>query len=384
MRKILAAFLVLTLCIIAMPSALADEYTGYREIRIGLFYGGSELETLTLKSEGGFNICFGEDRGYGYHFSMLENEITIGTAGEKDYRINWDFYSTPGGQMSIRTPKGRFWINGKEYRGFVSLKRQPGSKITVINVVDVESYLYSVVGKEMSPSWNIEALKAQAVCARTFSFKNMGKYEKLGFDLCPTQSSQVYGGVAAEYPSTIQAVNETAYQIIRYQGKPCEVFYFSSDGGVTESVENVWGTPFPHLKSVVDTYENPNEATKYNWEQTFTKEDIKGMLDKKGVKIGDVVDIKVTKNAPSGRVTELTFYGTAGEHVAKLEKARTILALSSQQYIIEPLENGEYRFSGKGWGHAIGMSQWGAKAMADQGAKYDEILKFYFTDIEVY
>ena len=263
-------------------------------------------------------------------------------------------------------------------------KRENGGNITVINVIDVESYLYSVVGKEMSPSWNIEALKAQAVCARTYAMKNLGKYKSYGFDLCTTQASQVYDGVIAEYPSTIRAVRETAFQVVRYEGKPCEVFYFSSSGGVTESVENVWGTPYPYLKSVEDPYENPAEASKSSWSVKFTKEELKIKLAAKDVNIGDILDIKVTEAAPSGRATALTFYGTEGEWTAVRDKTRTTLSLNSQNYIIIPEEDGTFTFDGKGWGHGIGMSQWGAKGMADQGFTYSEILNWYFTDVEVY
>ncbi len=380
MKKILS--LLLIFCMFFSMPVFADEYKGYREIKVGLFFGSTAKDSIEIASAGGFNICFGEDKNFGYHYSMLEEAMTVTTAGEDDYNLGVNF-TLVDGQIAIRPARGVISVNGVPYRGFILLKREKNSPMTVINVVDVESYLYSVVGKEMSPSWNIEALKAQAICARTFVFKNLGKYKSYGFDLCTTQASQVYGGINAEYPSTVQAVNETAYQIIKYDGKPCEVFYFSSSGGVTESVENVWSTALPHLKSKEDPYENPKEATRYTWKKTFTKEELKETLAKKGVEIGDIKDVLVTKNAESGRVLEITFVGSEGEYKALKEKARTILSLSSQLYTVTPNEDGSFCFDGRGWGHAIGMSQWGAKAMADQGFSYEEILKFYFTGIEV-
>ena len=381
MKKIIAFLLIMCLCL-SLP-VFADEYSGYKEVRIGLYFGSTALSEVKLESENGFNICFGEDRNYGYHYSMLEKELIVKRAGETDFYLGPN-YLMSNGQIAIRSAGKFIKINGKEYRGFVSLKICDGGKFTLINVVDTESYLYSVVGKEMSPSWNIEALKAQAVCARTYTMKNLNKYKSYGFDLCATQSSQVYDGVSAEYPSTIRAVDETKWQTVRYDGKPCEVFYFASSGGITANVEHVWGTHYPHLRSVLDIYERPEEATKYRWEVTFTKDEIKNTLSKKGVNIGEIKDVKVTGDVMSGRVTEITFYGSDGEYAAKREKARTILGLSSQLYKIVPLEDGSYRFDGKGWGHAVGMSQWGAKAMAEEGFSYDEILKFYFTDVEIY
>lgn len=381
MKKILS--LILIFCMILSVPAFADEYKGYREIKVGLFFGSTAKDSIEIASAGGFNICFGEDKNFAYHYSMLEEAMTVTTAGEDDYNLGVNFTLTEG-QIAIRPARGVISVNGVPYRGFILLKREANKPMTVINVVDIESYLYSVVGKEMSPSWNIEALKAQAVCARTFVFKNLGKYKSYGFDLCTTQASQVYGGINAEHPSTIRAVDETAYKVIRYNGKACEVFYFSSSGGITESVENVWGTAFQHLKSVEDPYENPNEATRYTWDKTFTKEEIKEILEKKSIKIGDITNVEVTETAPSGRAVELTFTGTEGEYKALREKARTILSLSSQLYTVTPAEdNSTYLFEGGGWGHAVGMSQWGAKAMADNGFTYKEILEFYFTDVEV-
>jgi len=381
MKKL--AVVLLILCMIFTCPVYADEYSGYKEVRIGLFFGSTALSSVELESEGGFNICFGEDRNYKYHYSKLEEKMTVKRAGETDFYLGSSYLMSTG-QIAIRPAKGIIKINGKPYRGFVSLKICDNNKFTLINVVDVESYLYSVVGKEMSPSWNIEALKAQAVCARTYTFKNLNNYSRYGFDLCATQSSQVYGGVNAEYDSTRRAVNETVYQTVRYNGKPCEVFYFASDGGITENVEHVWGSFYPHLRSVLDIYENPAEATKARWSETFTKDEIKRKLSSRGVNIGDIKDVKITRSVMSGRATEITFYGTQGEYSAKRESARTVLSLASQLYTITPLENGSYRFDGKGWGHGIGMSQWGAKAMADKGFNYKEILKFYFTGVEIY
>lgn len=381
MKKILSVLLIISLLFI-IP-VLAEKDDTYKEIKIGLYFGSTAVSQLKLECEGGFNLGFGEDRGYGYHFSMIEKEMMVSRAQETDFYVGPN-YLMANGQISIKPASGFIKINGVPYRGFVSIKICENNKFNVINVVDMESYLYSVVGREMSPSWNIEALKAQAVCARTYTVKNLNKYAKYGFNLCNTQASQVYSGVNAESPSTIQAVEETRGKIVRYEGEACEVFYFASSGGITASVEHVWGTYYPHLRSVLDEYENPEEATKYRWEVVYTKEEIKNILANKGVKIGDINEVKVTGDVMSGRVVEVTFYGSEGEYAAKREKARTILNLSSQLYKIVPMEDGSYKFEGKGWGHAVGMSQWGAKAMAEKGHSYMDILNFYFTDIEVY
>ena len=144
--------------------------------------------------------------------------------------------------------------DGYTYRGDLELMKSPGRwGITVVNVLSVEQYLYGVVGKEMSPSWSEEALKAQAVAARTYAIAHKRRFSQRGFDLTDDTSSQVYAGVGGESPTVIKAVNATKGEILTYQGKPIDAFFFSTAGGWTENSENVWGTYIPYLRGVSDT-----------------------------------------------------------------------------------------------------------------------------------
>lgn len=363
----------------------ASAYNGeYTEMRLGLFYGSTAQDTVTLHSSGGFNICLGEDGNYAYLFSMLEDDIVITKSGEKDFMINGNPFWTTG-QFAIKPAYGKITVNGTEYRGFVSLKRLSSGDITVINVIGLEEYLWGVVGKEMSPSWNNEALKAQALCARSYALTHRNDFASYGFDLTITQRSQVYGGTAAETESTRRAVSETAGKAIRYNGNVVEAFFFASDGGSTEDVKNVWGSSLPYLKAVLDPYEKPEEASRYFWNVTLSRDEVIKKLVSKSILIGDVQNIEITETAPTGRVTGLRVTGSRGEYNAKREGARTLFSLYSQFFAVTRSEDGEtYTFSGKGYGHAVGMSQWGAKAMADRGFSCDDIIKFYFTGVEVY
>ena len=383
MKKIISAVLTAIMAL-SVISAAADSYNEYSEVRIGLFWGASAKDKITISAKGGFNIHFGEDNGLIYNFSMLEDELLIEKCDDNFY-INGNYFITSG-QFAIKPAYGNIKINGQEYRGFVLLKRLSTSDITVINVLSLDDYLCSVVGKEMSPTWNIEALKAQAVCARSYAKIHLNKHGSYGFDLCAGQDCQAYNGVAGEYPSTAEAVRSTAGETVRVGGVPVEVFYFSSDGGSTEDSVNVWGGERSHLKSVEDPYENPEEATHYNWSSTISKDEIKTRLMQKGIDIGDIETLEITQTSPSGRALELEVRGTEDTYTAKREATRTLFGgyiTYSQQYTVT--DNGDtVTFEGRGWGHAVGMSQWGAKAMAEQGFDYKEILKFYFTGVEVY
>ncbi|NLE25058.1 MAG: SpoIID/LytB domain-containing protein [Clostridiaceae bacterium] len=317
--------------------------------------------------------------------------------------------------------------------------------MTVINIVDLEQYLYGVVPREIESYAPMEALKAQAVAARTFALRSLGSYKKWDFDVVNTVSSQVYGGYSDEKASTNQAVDETKGKKALYNGNLISMHYFSSSGGMTEDNINVWGSDVPYLKSVVDPYEAENSYN-YNWSRTFTAADIKMKLFISGVEIGDIVTMVADEYTPAGRVKKLRIVGTSGSITYSNEDIRIILGenggyLPSRMFTINSAGSGTgsgttsvisadgkstlniygnkavtssgvydilsstgpvkimgsdnsavitgnvaagtFVLTGKGWGHAVGMSQEGAKGFAQDGYTYDQILKHYFTGITV-
>lgn len=274
-------------------------------------------------------------------------------------------------------------INGTQYRGSLRFVRQEGSDMTVINWLPLEQYLYGVVPKEVTATWNIEAVKAQAVLSRSYAAANMNKYAKYGFNLDNTTNSQAYPGMSIEHPQSNRAVDETRGQVVTYEGKAVPVYYFATSGGHTEDVENVWGgEALPYLRGVEDPYENPEEATNANWTKTFTKAEVKDKLAASGVSIGDIVSIEVTEYSEAGRALNTKIMGTEGEKEYKFENIRYPFGLPSHMFTVA-LEGDTFTFTGKGWGHGAGLSQWGAKGMAEQGFTYQEIIKHYFTGVEI-
>ena len=324
---------------------------------------------------------------------------------------------------------GNISINSVAYRGSLRFLRSSGNDMAAINVLPLEEYLYSVVPKEVSASWNEEVLKAQAVAARTFTITSLNKFAKYGFNLDNTTASQVYGGVDAEHPRTTAAVDATKGEIVLYNGAPASIYYHASSGGRTANSEDVWSSALPYLRSVEDPYENPKEATHGKWEISYTKEELKSALAQRGVNIGDIVDV-VTEYS-DGHATKLTFVGTNGSKSYTKDNIRVPLSLKSTNFTLtksgklpeksilskvfpsaragkslasigkntanhsKALANSfgsseifsgsakDYTFTGGGWGHGVGMSQWGAKGMADNGFTYKEILTHYFTGVQV-
>lgn len=329
-----------------------------------------------------------------------------------------------------------FNIDNTTYRGIIEVRRSQLSDMTVINELPLEEYLYGVVPYEIGASSPAEALKAQAVSARTYTLNSLGKFSKLGFDVCTTTACQVYRGNLGETQNTNKAVDETRGKIVTYEGKPAQVFYFSSSGGHTENVKNVWGSEIPYLKGVPDKFES-GKSRYYNWESVYPANELKNAMTSMGKDIGDILSMKVTKVSDVGRAIELTIEGTKGTNVLLREKCRFDLSfLRSQWYNITndadvkivsgnkkvvkqqlgglkvmtssgikeikkaknynikvlgannveysvPSVPTQYVFTGKGWGHAVGMSQEGAKGLALEGYKYDSILTHYYPGTKV-
>ena len=436
-------------CYVALPillfSLLLTVYAQAADsdtIKIGLFYGSTAKESVALSCTGGFAIGYEEGFTIGFdeNFTALqETDLTKlvikksgDTAVEAEGVLTFD---QPDCFLTVYPRGETLMIEGVEYRGGVQFKRLDTGDMTVINVVNQEEYLYSVIGKEMSPSWNIEALKAQAVCARGFAVSNRAKFSTYGFHLNTTTTSQVYQGVQTETDSTRRAVDETRGLVLTYDGRIAETLYFASSGGATANSAHVWGNDVPYLTGVIDPYENPDEATRYSWSVSLSADEIKEILAKHDVNIGDIQSVRTLSVGDNGYVTELQFVGSAGEYTVKNSNCRTVFGgkLHSQRYTVsgggdvptpelsalssagktvlstlrlllapaqypQVIQNaqdtaayaqtaavgdGTFLFNGNGWGHGVGMSQWGAKAMADQGFTYDQILTFYYPGCEL-
>lgn len=269
-------------------------------------------------------------------------------------------------------------IDQKWYRGEVDLVRgQDG--VTAINRLSMNEYLYGVVPAEMPPSWPLEALKAQAVAARTYAITSMGKEADKGYDLCNTTHCQVYGGAALEKSASNQAVTETDGEILTWGGKPIMAYYHSSSGGYTDSGEEVWKRPLPYIQPVKDF---DHESPKFLWNQTYNGSQLRDALRKMGQDVGVVQSVQAISRTRIGRVVDLKLDGPQGSAVVDAYKFRLAAGLNSTFFNVG-LVNGVFQFAGRGWGHGLGMSQWGARGMAKQGYSHQQILSHYYSGIQV-
>ena len=270
---------------------------------------------------------------------------------------------------------------GEGYRGAFLLRPTGDGRFTVINVVSLEDYVKGVIPYEMNSLWPFEALRAQAVCARSYAAGHLNEYaEDYGFDLTNDTQSQVYRGVAEADEVTDAAVDSTAGLFVRYEGRLCEVYYFASDGGATEDGNRIFGVDQPYLAGKTDPFEQAVDRQILRWERWRSGEDIARALSRLGYEIGTVADVNCVYSE-LGNVVGMNYTDEEGRTLRlETRDAYKFLSLNSARFYVERDEDGDFVFRGVGFGHNCGMSQWGAYAMADSyGYDCEDIIRFYFT-----
>ncbi len=285
----------------------------------------------------------------------------------------------------IRSKEGEsVTVNNVSHRGSVWVHIR-GGKLLVVCHLDIEKYLYGVIPREVSPRWNKQVLQAQAVAARTYALYHMIKRENRVYDLYSTVSSQVYGGKDAEAKATKRAVDATRGNILTFDGKVTLTFYHANSGGNTETTENVWGGRVPYLVSVKDDFSKKGFGAA--WKTELTYEEIAQRLQQFGFSVSPPFKLISTERSETGRIKTLTLSPRDGEDTINLTGNSFRLMVGSTKvkstnFEVNHKEN-VLEFQGKGYGHGVGMSQWGAKAMADRGHSFTEILNFYYPKTEI-
>ncbi len=344
------------------------------------------------------------------------------------------------------------------YKGGISFYTayDDGVSFFPINDLDLENYVKGVVPREMPTNWGIEAVKAQAVCARTYAISSLGNFAEYEYDVAPTIVSQVYGGVSAETENGNRAVEQTSHEELFYDGERVETFFHSNNGGFCASSDDVFSNELPYFKPKADPY---SLQVTVPWYEVVDPAVLKANLDKNDMYIGDVLNMEILEVNDSKLIEKMVIYGTEGSVEMNGGKLRWLLGgntikslyfkfIDDQSKIEEETkkrtkddgeiavltadglqkearqnltyidENGEVKevseqailtasgaealpssdwvpyeggkpgqtgmiVVGYGWGHNLGLSQWGAKVMAEEGFNYKEILNFYYEGTEI-
>lgn len=372
--------------------------TAAPEVRVGL---AVDSPSLRLDATGPFEIV--DDAGRVRASGRAGSAWTARRTGEGVEM------SGPGETVRVRgilvvqpTGGGEVLVNGRRYRGSVLVR--PGERgVTAVNVLDMETYLLGVVPHEIGagrPETELEAVKAQAIAARTYAVRHMGRRASLGFDFYATVQDQVYGGAETDDPLSTRAVEETRGEVLTYEGEPIEAYYHSTCGGRTAALEEVWrGEPRPYLRSVSD--ERPGggwyceSSNRFRWTVRWDRAELLEALERglgehlrRDVDVTTVRAMALTGRTRSGRAEALRLRTNLGEHVVRGDSVRWILRpepgriLNSARIELHPEEaNGEIvglEVQGGGWGHGIGMCQIGAVGRAREGHSYRDILLTYY------
>jgi stage II sporulation protein D len=280
-------------------------------------------------------------------------------------------------------------LSGRRYGGIIDAFVNPLGRPVIVNDLSMEEYLRSVVPRELGPQRfpQLEALKAQAVAARTFAVSSLGMYADRGFDVFDDTRSQVYVGIDAEHPLSSRAVEETRGMVATHRGKPIVALYSSTCGGVTEAFHLIFkGGPIEYLGGGATCSDRSSPF--HRWDEWIDLRrrhaDIARYAD-----LGRLTDLKSLELGRSNRVVAMRFVGERGERVLRGNDIRFALGLRSNW--IEDLnqvrdDDGyieQIRVRGRGWGHGVGMCQIGAVEMAQGGRSHGEILRHYYRGIDL-
>ncbi|MCG0275893.1 MAG: SpoIID/LytB domain-containing protein [Thermosediminibacteraceae bacterium] len=445
MKKI---FLLLLLLLVIVTSTSLG-YTGAEAklpdtIRVGLFYDKTARTSYMLTASEGFIVGIKRQNSFIPLYEVPENTLSVSiTNYEQD--VLTDVSAMEGLKMSgkyiefksghslsrftlplpleaplyVKSARegGIISLNDRRYRGVIEFLPASNGGITAINELSLEEYLYGVLPNEMPPSWPIEALKAQAVAARTYAVYSILKGGKGSFDVTNDVSDQVYGGYDSEHVRTNEAVNMTKGEILTYQGEPIAALYHSNSGGITENNSDVNGTELPYLKSVKDEFSLNSPHSSWTVKIPRTQ----------------VQDFKILEKSESGRIKKLLVRGASGDKVLTGMEIRNAFQLKSTLFEIKtdamvyltadgeritplnqlggttvissnfktilsegivfikgsegsksmPVTFQYYELQGRGYGHGVGMSQWGAKVMAEKGYDYKDILFHYYKGVDL-
>lgn len=445
-KKLIIFLLIISFFVFAENTyALTAEYI---DVSIGKIGNG---HSINLSSENGFELISKSNKILNWETS--ENNIKIiyrANSGDVLDNNGNKLYTIDFNTEAIGSKTGVNNLNGKKYRGYIT-----GVNGNIINHINIDEYLYGVLTREMSPSFSMEALKAQAVASRSFAIYSKNKHANEGFNLCNTTHCQVYGGLDGENPKTNQAVEETKEEMVYFNGQLAETLFHSNNGGIMESSRNVWGGNKEYLVVKDDPYSlNTNNSS---WEFKISKTELSNKLANRGYGVGTIQEIEITDISPANRVNKLKLIGTGGTKELKGSDLRSVLGPVkfkstyfsldnfnnkatntddnliyvingyNQLEIISPLNfvyinssdrksegllkdftilsknkeksfsnnkiestakkyqlNDQIIFYGRGYGHGVGMSQWGAEKMAKEGFNYREIIKHYYLGVDIY
>lgn len=381
MKKLFFTFFILGVLlgtVVAVAEVAQKENLPHKMIRVAIVRDARELN---LSIDGPYNFIdmeTGKVIGTGHRIIKARVRLL-----DKGIFMGMSVY--PAKRLLIRPTKDSFVkINNHDFRGEVLLMRTPNNRLTAINSIDIEDYIKGVLYHEVSHHWPMEALKAQAVATRTYALYKMEGSHHSDYDVTNDIYSQVYGGKDSERYRTGLAVDRTSNQVLTYQGKILPAYFHATCAGMTEDAKELWNTDIPPLRGVPCMF--CQDSPHLHWKRNFRLRDIQLALNKHDYKIGLIKDIAIVDRDRSERIRNLKITDRQGNSITISGKDfRDIIGpndVRSNNYEIA-MQGYYVTLNGKGWGHGVGMCQWGARGMANQQFNYKQILAYYYPGSEL-
>jgi stage II sporulation protein D len=335
----------------------------------------SNADRIELSVRGGYNIISSDtgrllDKGDTFFNRKIEPAANGINFGNKNFNTN-SIEIVPKKEPSI-------YFNKRLYKGTLRIVKTKQQKLVAANEINLEDYIKGVLYHEVSHRWPMEAIKAQAIASRTYAFYQIKENEHRHYHLYSDVSSQVYNGVYAERYRTNSAVDQTKGKVLLWKVKPVPAFFHSTCGGWTEKASSLWRVDLPPLAGAECRY--CKNSPHFLWDYDMEIGTLEEVLKSAGYMIDSAYSIKITGRNFSGRVNSVIVVGRNSSESIKAKDLRYLvgpLLLKSTNFDVV-VKDGRVYFKGKGWGHGVGMCQWGAFAMAKKKKTAEEILSHYY------
>ncbi|MBI4549735.1 MAG: SpoIID/LytB domain-containing protein [Candidatus Omnitrophica bacterium] len=357
----------------AVSFPLPEDLSPHERIRVAVVTGGSAVQLYTRSA---------------YELESLESKARLGSGRRLDKTqvmpsaggLRFGTRELQVSGLRLISRGAQIQVNEKDYREIIQIKKTGDGKILVVNDVGLEEYLRGVLPREMPANWPIEALKAQAVASRTFAlFQSLSRRDR-DYTLASDVIGQVYGGRAAEHWLTDRVIAQTRGEILTYAGDIFPAYFSSTCAGHTTHCEYNWDIhPHPSLSGVSCIY--CLRSKHYGWKNSLPAAEVEKRLKRAGYRMGELRGLAPEEWDESGRARRIQVRHGMGTLAIRANDFRLAVGpdiLRSTKGLRIESSGGQVTFSGVGWGHGVGMCQWGAKALAEQGKSYREILQFYY------
>ncbi len=373
LKTIVVIFTAAACCL--LPAACCFSAEKYARVAIA-----QDVERFGLSVNGSYSIIDARDKKILSSGKFLTATASCGKAGiiidGVEYKTDRLFIQAADPEVVV--------INGRRYRGNIRLIKKDNLHLLVVNDAELEDYIKGILYHEVSHYWPEEVLKAQAVVCRTYALYQMAENSSHDFDVTNDVYSQVYGGKTSERYRTNKAVEETKGIVLVYNGNVFPAYFHATCAGHTENASLLWDIYLPPLKGVSCAF--CKESPHFNWHQVIALSDLKDTLVKAGYKAcGDIKAIEILGRDNSGRARELKIKTSKDDLALSAKDFRNSLGpnvIRSTNFQVN-IAGSDAVFEGLGWGHGVGMCQWGAYFMAKEGRSYKDILQYYYPGSEL-